>query len=286
MSQLRQRLTLEQEPFLVARSSVAGCTNGCVIAAHRHDWHQLVYAVSGAMTVQAGRSTWMTPPGKALYVPAGCLHSIRMWGNVASRFLYFPASLQSPALAATDCRVLSVTSLLRELILRVTELAALDSRVPSHQSLLNVLLDEMHIAPLAPLMLPLPADTRALSVAMHVLDSPAGSETLDDLAHIHGAARRTLERLFSYETGLSFGLWRQKVRMLASLRILAEGSSVTEASLEAGYSSVSAFIAAFRQTFGCTPKRFELLQRDSADAGQLRQTRKFADADSAAQQVR
>ena len=208
------------------------------------------------MTVHAGRSAWMTPPGKAVLIPAGGLHSIRMWGNVAMRFLYFPASLPTAALAFKECRVLSVTPLLRELILRVIELAALDSRIPSHQSLVNVLLDEMYLAPVAPLKLPLPADARALSVALHVLACPTSGETLDDLSHRYGAGRRTLERLFSRETGLSFGLWRQKARMLDSLRLLAEGKSVTEAALEEGYASVSAFIAAFRQTFGCTPRRF------------------------------
>ncbi len=95
-----------------------------------------------------------------------------------------------------------------------------------------------------------------MSVALHVLGAPTGGETLDDLSHRYGAGRRTLERLFSRETGLSFGLWRQKARMLDSLRLLAEGKSVTEAALEEGYASVSAFIAAFRQTFGCTPRRF------------------------------
>ena len=52
------------------------------------------------------------------------------------------------------------------------------------------------------------------------------------------------------------GLWRQKVRMLDSIRLLAEGKSVTEAAFDTGYASVSAFIAAFRHTFGCTPGRY------------------------------
>jgi AraC-like DNA-binding protein len=37
------------------------------------------------------------------------------------------------------------------------------------------------------------------------------------------------------------------------VRVLVEGGSVTDAALESGYSSVSAYIAAFKQTFGCTP---------------------------------
>jgi AraC-like DNA-binding protein len=41
--------------------------------------------------------------------------------------------------------------------------------------------------------------------------------------------------------------------MLDSIRLLAEEKSVTETALAAGYSSVSAFIAAFKRTFGFTP---------------------------------
>jgi len=37
------------------------------------------------------------------------------------------------------------------------------------------------------------------------------------------------------------------------VRVLAQGGSVTDAALDSGYSSVSAYIAAFKQTFGCTP---------------------------------
>ncbi len=255
MSQARQPLTVEQEPFLAVRSFATGYSSGHIIPPHQHDWHQLLYACSGAMTVHAGRSSWMIPPGKAVFIPAGCSHSIRMWGDVAMRSLAFPTTVTGPALAAEECYVLSVTPLLRELILRIISMPALDSRVPEHQRLLGVLLDEMSVAPVAPLVLPLPLDSRALAVARHVLACPAAGEALDRLSRRYGAGRRTLERRFRNETGMSFGLWRQKVRMLDSVRLLSEGKSVTDAALDTGYTSVSAFIAAFKNTFGCTPGR-------------------------------
>lgn len=254
MSQSRQALTLEQEPFLAVRSMACNYSSRHAIAPHRHDWHQLLYASAGSMTVQAGRASWMIPPGKAVFIPAGCSHSIRMWGEVAMRSLTFPAGSVA-SLASEECRVLSVTPLLRELILRIISMQALDSRVSEHRHLLGVLLDEMSAAPVAPLMLPLPLDSRALSVAEHVLAKPCGDETLDALSRRFGAGRRTLERLFRSETGMSFGLWRQKVRMLDSVRLLTEGKSVTDAAFDTGYTSVSAFIAAFSKTFGCTPGR-------------------------------
>jgi AraC-like DNA-binding protein len=140
------------------------------------------------------------------------------------------------------------------LILRVVELAALDSRVESEVHLMSVLMDELAGAPAGPLALPLPADPRALAAAMQVLSKPADGLTLTALARQHGVSARTLERLFRAETGMPFGLWRQKARLLESVRLLVESRSVTHAALESGYSSVSAYIAAFKQTFGCTPR--------------------------------
>ncbi|HXB69188.1 MAG TPA: helix-turn-helix transcriptional regulator [Candidatus Acidoferrales bacterium] len=257
MSAARQHpaLTLEQEPHLVVRSLATNFSSGYLIEEHAHAWRQLLYASAGAMTVYAGQWTWMIPPGRAVFIPAGRPHSIRMWGEVAMRSLCFPAALDQPALQFDDCRVIAVTPLLRELILRVIEMSALDGREAPHRRLLSVLLDEMHQAPTNPLVLPLPRDRRALAVAREVLTSPGVELSLDSLARRHGAGRRTLERLFRGETGISFGLWQQKARLLESVRALAEGRSVTNAALDAGYSSVSAFIAAFKRTFGCTPGR-------------------------------
>jgi AraC-like DNA-binding protein len=244
-------LTADQEPFLGVRSFATDYSSGHIIAPHDHDWIQLLYACTGAMTAQAGRWSWIVPPGRAVLIPAGCRHTIRMWGDVAMRSLIFPPD----RMPINDVRVLSVTPLLRELVLRVIELGALDVRAPAELRMLEVLLDEIVQAEVAPLALPLPLDRRALAVAHHVLKAPAEEESLDALARRFGAGRRTLERLFRSETGISFGLWRQKVRMLESIRLLAEGRSVTEAALDTGYSSVSAFIAAFKTTFGVTPGR-------------------------------
>jgi AraC-like DNA-binding protein len=267
MSQVRQmrklaapKIALNDEPFLTVRSLATSYGSGQVLDFHTHRWHQLLYACSGAMTVFAGQASWMIPPGKAVLIPAQCRHSIHMWGTVAMRSLYFLPTLEAPAFRSAECRVISITPLLRELILRVVELSALDSRVLNSNHLLNTLLDELDTAPVKPLLLPLPADTRALSVARDVLADPARSETLDALSRHHGASRRTIERLFSDETGMSFGLWRQKARLLRSIQALAEGQSVTETALDSGYNSISAFIAAFKRTFGFTPRT--LLQQE------------------------
>jgi hypothetical protein len=140
VSQTRHQptLTLEQEPFLLVRSAALGYATGSHEFWHYHPWPQLLYGTAGAMTLYAGRGSWIIPGGKAIVIPRNCRHTIAMWGEVAMRTLYFSPSLDAPALVSEECRVIEVTSLLRELILRVIELAALDSRVPAQERLAHV----------------------------------------------------------------------------------------------------------------------------------------------------
>lgn len=205
------------------------------------------------MTVTGSSITWFVPPGRAVWIPAGVEHAIRMWGTVAMRSMYFCPDC---AVKSAACKVISVSPLLRELILRSVDLAALDSREPAEQQIAALLLHEVESAGDGPLQLPLPADARARKAADAVLRDPSRKALADDVARDAGLSERTLERLFAAETGMSFGVWRQKARLLGSLRALLETRSVTEAALESGYSSASAYIAAFRQTFGHTPGSF------------------------------
>jgi len=209
------------------------------------------------MTVSTEQSSWMIPTARAVFIPARCAHAIRMWGTVEMRTVYFAPALTS--FEYKECQVVEVGPLLRELILRTVEIMGLDSRVAHDSRIIGLLEDEvkaaMASAGVSPLALPMPRDGHALAMAHHVLSQPTNLETVDELARQHGVARRTLERRFRDETGMSFGMWRQKARLLDSIRLLAEGKFVTDAALECGYSSVSAFIAAFKGTFGYTPGR-------------------------------
>ena len=207
------------------------------------------------MTVHAGRASWIIPSERCVWIPAGCPHTIRMWGGVEMRTLYFEPSRLTDT-PAEECQVLSVSPLLRELILRIVEIGALDSRRTAHQLLLGVIHEEIRTATLLPLSLPMPSNEQAAAVAHYLMDDPTSAQTIEQLGKRFGLSPRTLERRFQSETGLSFGLWRQKAKMLNSLRTLKSEASVTTAALDCGYASVSAYIAAFKKTFGCTPSRF------------------------------
>lgn len=60
-------------------------------------------------------------------------------------------------------------------------------------------------------------------------------QSVPEIARQHAVARRKLGRRFREETGMSFGMGRQNARLLDSIRLLAEGKSVTDAALDCGY---------------------------------------------------
>jgi AraC-like DNA-binding protein len=193
------------------------------------------------------------PPDRAVWVPAGVGHRLTMAGRTSIRTLYFRAGLVTldPA-----CRAVTVAALARELILHVIRLSPLDLAVPAHERLFGVLVDQLAALPVAPLGLPMPVDPRAATAAAMIEAAPAAADSVTALARRAGASRRTLERLFRAETGLSVGQWRERARLLAALPLLAQGEPVAAVAHRVGYATASAFGTMFRRTLGVSPTRY------------------------------
>lgn len=221
---------------------------------HTHPWAQLVYAASGVMQVSTPDAAWLVPPTRAIWVPGGVPHAIRMRGAVAMRTLYFTPAEPDARLAV--CRAMEVQPLLRELILHIVRLGMLDLEDAAQERMAGLLLDLLAEGETAPLSLPLPADPRARGAAERLLREPSSAAPLAEIAKGSGASLRTLQRLFAKDTGLSLEAWRARLRMQQAVVSLSAAQPVTQAALDAGYQSASAFIAAFRREFGVTPGRY------------------------------
>lgn len=116
--------------------------------------------------------------------------------------------------------------------------------------------DIRHFSATVPLQLPNPFDPRARSVAEALLTDPGEQRPLEALCSAAGASKRTIERIFQRETCMSFGKWRQQLRMMHALRLLAAGEKVSNVALEAGYSTPGAFAARFHKLLGTTPGKY------------------------------
>ena len=231
--------------------------DGFLIPRHHHLRAQLLHAVSGVMTIDTDAGTWLVPPDRALWIPAGVAHQIRVAGQLEMRTLYLreDASAHLP----DECQVLAVSPLLRELIVRATQLPVLYDEAGPAGAAMQLILWEIGASRSLPLHLPMPRDRRLVKLCRLVTDDLSANHSRDYYAARVGISCRSLTRLFQLQTGMGFLQWRQKARLLAALQRLGAGRSVTEVALALGYRSPSAFSAMFRRVLGISPSE---LMRD------------------------
>ena len=228
--------------------------SGFEVLPHVHERAQLIYATVGAMRVSTDDGMWMVPPQRALWMPAGVRHSIVMLSDLTMRTLYLRED--AAAFMPEVCRVLPVSPLLRELIVRATELPLdYDEHGPAGH-VVALIIAELRGLQSLPLQLPMPSDPRLRALCQALLDAPGDPRTLDEWAATLNASARTLARHFQSETGLSFGAWRQQARVLEAMGRLGNGAPVTQVALDLGYDSVSAFSAMFRRAAGASPSAY------------------------------
>ncbi|MFO0983718.1 MAG: helix-turn-helix transcriptional regulator [Planctomycetota bacterium] len=228
--------------------------SGHRIGSHSHAEHQLVYASRGVMTVHTPDGSWVVPAHRGVWVPARTVHSIEISGAVSMRTLYLAPRIARSV--AASCHALNVSPLLRELILHAVALGRMSRRNARHAQLIDLILDQLEAAQTSAFHLPQLKDPRARRIAQLLHNDPSDRRPLGMLTRGMGASKRTIERAFLADTGLTFGRWRQQLRLVHSLRLLAAGEKVTSVALAVGYDSLSAFVSAFRRAFGITPGRY------------------------------
>lgn len=219
------------------------------IAPHVHDAHQIVHASSGVLRVVSDNDSWVVPPGRAIWMPAHRAHAVYCHTAVQMRTVYMRGGLAG---TPETCAVWSVSPLMREILVRLAR--SPDTKGREHLAALLSL--EIETITRLPFHLPLPADARLRRLTDALSSDPADSRSLGDWAKLLGMSERTLIRRFNDGTGMTFRQWRRQARLLGGLERLAAGKPVTTAAFEVGYETVSAFVAAFREAFGETPKRY------------------------------
>lgn len=240
-------------PLALAVSAVAQDDAAFDGPPHRHQDAQLIYARSGVVSVTTENGTWVVPPNRAVWVPSMMEHATRSHGPVQFRTIFVRADAARSL--PSSCGVVEVSPLLRELILRLVHLQ--DRAVTSFtQRISALLLEELTFLPAEPLSLPMPVDQRFRALCQTLQAEPDTELSLDAAASRSGMSRRSFMRHFERETGMTYGRWRQQVRLLAALPGLAAGMPVVTVALDCGYQSASAFSTIFKRSLGRLPSDY------------------------------
>jgi AraC-like DNA-binding protein len=229
-------------------------TRGYDTGFHRHRKAQCVMAVSGVLTCEAGGGIWIVPPQDALWIPPGIEHRITMAGSVEGYNAFIePAAARG---LPSACCTIVATPLLRELLIRTAHYPTVVPEGGMESRVASLLLEEIAIAEVGGMHLPMPKDERLRAVFRSIVESPADRGTLATWAKRHAMSERTFARLVVAETGMSFGRWRQQLGIILAIQRMAEGVSVQQVAGDLGYESVGSFVTMFRKALGTSPGRY------------------------------
>jgi AraC-like DNA-binding protein len=228
---------------------------GFVDPPHAHDRAQISFALSGVMTLNIENASFVLPPNRAVWIPAGQVHQTICRSEVVFQCIYIDDRLTN---LPGECRVFETSPLVRALFDEATHFSdqpGLEGQA-REAVIIGLLLGEVERMPNVPVKAELPADRRLRRVCEAILARPSDTNDIDYWAREAGMARRTFTRCFRQQTGMGLATWRRQVRVMEAASRIASGEPITSVAYEVGYDSPSAFTAMFHRSFGTTPSTY------------------------------
>ena len=221
---------------------------------HRHNWHQLLYAVSGVLVVDLEGQRYFIPPEQAIWIPTGFVHGVYSEYGADLKSLYVTDEFSG--LAGDRATVLHITPLIRELILHA---AGFEVEYPVRgyeNDLVQLLLQSLLRCDTEERFLPWPVNSELAGICNQLYKNPDNTESSVQLASSIGTSVRTLDRRFRRDTGMTLKQWRVQLKLMQAIELLNTGMNITAIALELGYSSPSPFIYMFREHMGISPAQY------------------------------
>ena len=238
---------------------------GAAVAEHAHPLGQLTVVTAGTMTLFSESGWWLAPPGRGVWVPPDVAHSARhAESSVHIRILLDP---DMAAALPNQCQTIAVSNLLRELALEAIRLSAAADQEENATLVARMIGYEASKPTYGPvLFVPQGRDPRLVRVIDRLKSEPGDDATLEDLADLAASSPRTLARLFLSETGMTFGRWREHLRIVSAVDRLVRGQSITQTALELGYRSPNSFTTMFTRILGMPPARYLKEMREGSSS--------------------
>ncbi len=227
-----------------------------IVDKHHHNYAQLAYSAKGLMHIETDEGLYILPPQQTLWLPDNVPHTHYCHNEVYYRSLHFSPDITQAL--PNKVKTLGVSPLLKELIIEMSNWSnnyLLDS---PKQRLINVLIDQLLIAPDNKLFMPKVSVPRLLIIVKALTLEPNNKTSLEQWADKVATSTRTLNRLFNQHYGMGFSQWRQKQRILKSLDMLNDGRSTQYIADALGYESASAFNTALKKQMQVSPRQFFL----------------------------
>ncbi|AXF26150.1 AraC family transcriptional regulator [Burkholderia pyrrocinia] len=222
---------------------------------HAHCWHQMVYAISGALTVIVEGKSFVISPEQAVWLPSGLRHRVGSLLGAEFRSLWIAEDI-GHALPTANPTVFAVSPLLKALVIEATDIDGQADRDGYAGRITHLIVDQLRRARTLAAALPWPPGGALATLCEALYTDPADPRGPEEWGRMLGMSARTLARRFVAETGMSLRTWRRRMRLFRAIELLGGGLGVTRTAMELGYGSTSAFVYAFRVEMGSSPQAY------------------------------
>lgn len=224
----------------------------------RVDRHYLLCASAGALRLEAQGRAWLLPPARAALIGAGQPIQVSVPRPATTASVLFDTGFAPPPPAPLT--VFDLSPLARCLVAECGTWGEDDQPLTAYAETLFAALAAVtwRLAEQpSPVVVPVGRSAelrRALRLTEQRL---AGDVRFEDVAAEVGLTPRSLARRFSDETGMTWRATLRRMRLLRAIEELAAGDTpVTTIAFMVGYTSLSAFNAAFQELTGRTPTEY------------------------------
>lgn len=231
---------------------------------HAHAWHQVVYAISGVLTVAVDGRSFVISPEQAVWLPTGLRHRVGSLLGAEFRSLWIADDAGGDLPASPT--VFGVSPLLQALIIEAADIEGQADGDGYAGRVTMLILDQLRRARALSGALPWPRDGSLVALCQALYADPADPRGPEAWGRELGMSGRTLARRFEAELGMSLRSWRRRLRVFKAIELLGGGLGATQTAMELGYGSTSAFVYAFRTDMGCSPQRYMRGRRKEAAA--------------------
>jgi AraC-like DNA-binding protein len=229
-------------------------SNTCV-SPHLHEFAQFHFARKGNMRLETADNCWIVPSHYGIWIPAYMEHAVWAMDDVFLESLDIETELLDETISM--CQAVTISDVAKELIHHASEtIPELYDEHGKDGKLVSVLLDIIFNLPQVDFVLPWPKNPALNEMCRTILESPGAEHYIEIWSAKVGMSTRNFSRKFKTETGLSFSLWKQKMRIFESVIMLKQNKSVTTIALEMGYSSTAAFSYSFKTILGVPPTEY------------------------------
>lgn len=227
---------------------------GDISSIHRHRLGQVLHPASGIVLVKTQYGIWTVPAGRGVWIPALEAHEVDFLSDAYMHSIYLDSQFTESL--PKQCVAINIPKVLYELASYTANIQDSNDTENLAHSLAIVITRLTKDSLDKPLHIPVPTDKILNHIYTHLINQPSDQRTIEAWAATTGFSSRTLTRKLRQQTGMTFRRWRQQIRLVTALEKLSRNEKVTTVAYDVGYETTSAFINAFRQNFGETPKEF------------------------------